>query len=274
MENNKNIFPDLKNEALVEAMRAVNKEENQQTQSKLIEEAIKGSFFTPVDILDENGNVLQGDGKVKIPDNSKVNFKLIRNSKNESYFALFTDINEFQKWNKSERVNTIVVVFPQIAQLVFKTKDVAGFVINPMTENIIFSRDALKNILEVMEAKMKEMQEAQQNAAEANTKKLELKFGKPNNVPDSVIDSVAKSMKKYPEIKEAYFCMMLAEGREHYVFALDIDAEAEKCEKIANSITSTAKLFLSKFQILTVPVNSPYGEGAKKVTEPFYKKEA
>ncbi len=274
MENNKNIFPDLKNEALVEAMRAVNKEENQQTQSKLIEEAIKASFFTPVDILGEDGNVLQGDGKMKIPENSKVNFKLIRNSKNESYFALFTDINEFQKWNKTERVNTIVVVFPQIAQLVFKTTDVAGFVINPMTENIIFSRDALKNILEVMEMKMKEMQEAQKKAEEANAKKVEIKFGKPLNVPDSVMDSLAKSMKKYPEINEAYFCMMLAEGKEHYVFALDIDAEAETCKKIADSITSTAKLFLSKYQVIAVPVNSPYGEGAKKVTEPFYKKEA
>ena len=267
---NKNIFPDLKNETLVEAMRAVNKEENQQTQSVLIGEAIKASYFAPVDIIGEDGNVLQGDGKMKIPENSKVTFKLIKNSKDESYFALFTDINEFQKWNKSERVNTIVVVFPQIAQLIFKTTDVAGFVINPMTENIIFNRDALKNILEVMEMKMKEMQEAE----EAKAKKIELKFGKPNNVPDSVIDSIKKSMKKYPEIKEAYFCMMLAEGKEHYVFAIDIDAEPEKCKKIADSIASTARLFLSKFQILAVPVNSPYGEGAKKVTEPFYVKEA
>ena len=265
----KNIFPDLKNEALVEAMKAVNKAENRETQSKLIEEAIKSSYFAPVDIIGEDGNVLQGDGRMKIPEKSKITFKLIKNNKGESYFAIFTDINEFQKWNKSERVNTIVVVFPQIAQLVFKTTDVAGFVINPMTENIIFNRDALKSILEVMEKKMKEMKEAEE---QKNAKKVELKFGKPINVPDSVMESLKKTLAKYSEIKSAHFCMMLAEEKEHYLFTLDIDADNETCKKIANSFSATAKLFLSKFPIITAPLNSPYGQGAQQVCEPFYTK--
>ena len=268
----KNIFPDLKNENLVAAMQAVNKGENKETQSKLIEEAIKASYFAPADIIGEDGNVLQGDGKVKIPENSKVSFKLIKNSKGESYFAIFTDINEFQKWNKNERVNTIVVVFPQIAQLVFKTDAVSGFVINPMGENIIFNREALKSILEVMEKKMQEMQQAKEAPQQPEEKKIEIKFGKPSNVPDSVLESLKKSLGKYPEVKSAYFCMMLAEGREHYLFTLDIEAEPERCKKIADSISATAKLFLSKFPIIAAPLNSPYGEGAKQVTEPFYTK--
>lgn len=265
----KNLFPDLKNEALVEAMKAVNKSENRETQSKLIEEAIKASYFAPVDIIGEDGNVLQGNGKMKIPENSKVTFKLIRNSKGESYFAIFTDINEFQKWNKSERVNTIVVVFPQVAQLVFKTTDVAGFVINPMTENIIFNREALKSILEVMEMKMKEMKEAEEAK---NAKTVELKFGKAMNVPDSVMESLKKSIAKHSEVKSAIFCMMLMENQEHYLFALDIDGDPETCQKIANSVTATAKLFLTKYPVITAPLNSPYGQGAKQVTDPFYTK--
>ena len=88
-----NIFPDLKNENLVAAMQAVNKGENKETQSKLIEEAIKASYFAPADIIGEDGNVLQGDGKMKIPQNSRVSFKLIKNNNGESYFAIFTDIN-------------------------------------------------------------------------------------------------------------------------------------------------------------------------------------
>ena len=265
----KNIFPELNNEALVAAMQAVNKEENQQTQSKLIEEAIKARYFAPVEISDEEGNVLKGDGKMQIPEKSKVSFKLIRNNKGESYFAIFTDIKEFQKWNKAERINTIVVVFPQIAQLVFKTTDVAGFVINPLTENIIFNRDALKSILQVMEAKMKEMKEAEEKK---NEKQIELKFGKATNVPDSVMESLKKSIAKYPEVKAAHFCMMLAEEKEHYLLTLDIEGEPEKCKKIATSISNTAKLFLSKFPIIAAPLNSPYGQGAKQVCEPFYTK--
>ena len=190
---------------------------------------------------------------------------------------LFTDIKEFQKWNKNEQIKTIVMGFPQMAQLTMKRADVVkGFVINPMNENIIFDQKNLQNILDTLNRFFAQEQQ-KENAAKGEqapeAREVKLYFGKPNNVPDSVLDSLRKHLAKRPEVKSAYFSMMKQDEQEFYLFTLDIEAENEAAKKIADSLCNTAKLFLTKFPVLAAPVNSPYGEGAKRVGEPFYVKE-
>ena len=262
------IFPDLGNAALVDAMEALNKEENQATQAAMIEKVIGAKFFAPVDVLDADGNILKGHGKVSIPKDAKFNFKLIQNAKGEQYFTVFTDIKEFLKWSKNPKVNTIVVVFPQIAQLAKEKSDaISGFVINPMSQNIIFSQDAISNLLEAMRT-IAEREKARRESG--GTQQVKLMFGKPQNIPEAVYGAFKKKLVKMPEVREAYFCMLKQGEQEYYLFTLDIDADNETCKDIGNSLCESAKLFLTKFPIMAAPVNSPFGEGAKKVDSPFY----
>lgn len=277
------VFPELGNEALVQAMNALKAEENTETQRVLIERVLMARFFSPVDVLDAEGTPLRGNGRIAIPKDAKFNFKLIENSKGEQYFPVFTDINEFRKWSKSATVNTIVVVFPQIAQLAMqKNASVGGMVINPMTQNIIFSQEAIQNLLDAM----RKVAEQQKTAAEAakdgapadgeapadNTPRVRLMFGKPKNVPDAVLGALRKKLAKQTEVKEAYFCMLKQGEQEYYLFTLDIDADPETSRDIGNSLCDAAKMFLTKYPIMAAPVNSPFGEGARKVGEPFYTK--
>lgn len=275
-ENNANTsapqvsIPDLGNEELVKAMDALKENENKETQTALIEKVISARFFAPVDITDADGNPLKGTGKINVPNNAKFNFKLIQNNKGEQYFTVFTDAEEFRKWNT--RVNTIVVVFPQIAQLAQSKSDVVkGFVINPMNQNIIFSQDAIANLLEAMK-KVAENEKARREAAEkaAAGPQVKLMFGKPKNIPDAVLGAFRKKLAKTPEVKTAYFCMMKQGDQEFYLFTLDIDADSETSRDIGDSLCESAKMFLTKFPIMAAPVKSPFGEGAKKVGEPFY----
>ena len=262
-----NIFPDLKNEQLIANMNALKENENKDTQSAFVTSALKAQYFTPVDIIGADGKMLEGNGKMEIPKDAKFNFKLIKNNKGDAFFPLFTDIKEFQKWNKNAKINTIVVNFPQMANLVSKNSETNGLVINPMSQNLIFTRELLDNLL-------KHFQENAQKAAEAangeQKQQITLYFGKPTNIPDSVIASLSKNLAKNPEVKKAYFLMMKQNEQENYLFVLDIDAEPEKCRKIADSLCATARLFLSKFPVIAAPVNSPYGQNAHKMTEPFY----
>ncbi|MBQ8612750.1 MAG: enhanced serine sensitivity protein SseB C-terminal domain-containing protein [Ruminiclostridium sp.] len=268
-----NIFPNLENEALVAAMNAIRESETPETQSAFVQEAVKAKYFAPVDVLDENGTPLEGTGKMEIPKNAKFNFKLVTNNKGEQYFPLFTDINEFQKWNKSEQIKAIVVVFPQMASLVSKKADVTnGFVINPMTQNLIFTKELLDNILKHAQQAAAKAQ-AVQNSEGGEPQKLTYMFGKPVNIPDSVMNSIKKNVAKNPEVNSAYFIMMKQGEQEHYMFVLDIDADEEKCKKIADSLCQTAKLFLTKFPVVVASLKSTLGASAPKVTEPFYTKE-
>lgn len=273
------IFPDLGNEELVKAMEALKENENKETQTALIEKVLSAKFFAPVDVLDANGDVITGNGRIAIPKDAKFNFKLIQNAKGDQYFTVFTDINEFRKWSRSPKVNTIVVVFPQIAQLaVTKADQIKGFVINPLSQNIIFSQDAIKNLLDAMKT-VAEKEKARREAAGVDTApdgspRVKLMFGKPKSVPDAVLGAFRKKLAKTPEVKEAYFCMMKQGDQEFYLFTLDIDADSETSRDIGDSLCDAAKMFLTKYPIMAAPVKSPFGEGAKKIGEPFYKLES
>ncbi len=268
-----NILPDLKNKELVKNMDALRKEENKETQTAFVTSAIKAKYFCPVDVLDAEGTPLEGNGKMEIPKDAKFNFKLVTNSKGEQFFPLFTDIKEFQKWNKSEKIKAIVVVFPQMADLVSKKPETCGFVINPMSHNLIFTREILDNMLKSFRENAQKNTAPAQEGAPGGENRITLYFGKPVNIPDSVIASLSKNLAKNPEVNKAYFLMMKQDEHEHYLFVLDIDAEPEKCKKIADSLCATARLFLSKFPVIAAPVKSPYGQNADKVTEPFYVKQ-
>ena len=262
------VFPDLHNEKLIDAMTALKANENKETQTALIEQVIGARFFAPVEVIDAEGKPIQGSGRLAVPKDAKFNFKLIQNAKGEQYFAVFTDIGQYLKWNSSQKVNTIVVVFPQIAQLAQQKSDaISGFVINPMDHNIIFSQDAISNLLDAMKAV------AEKAKADAAQQQVKLMFGKPTNIPEAVMGAFRKKLIKVPEVKEAYFCMMKQGDQEYYLFTLEIDADRETCQEIGNSLCESAKMFLTKFPIMAAPVNSPFGEGAKKVDKPFYVKE-
>ncbi|MBQ9483856.1 MAG: enhanced serine sensitivity protein SseB C-terminal domain-containing protein [Ruminiclostridium sp.] len=263
------VFPDLGNEDLVKAMNELNKHETADTQKAMIEKVLGARFFAPVDVLDADGNILKGRGKVAIPKDARFNFKLIQNAKGEQYFTVFTDIKEFLKWSKNPKVNTIVVVFPQIAQLAKEKSDaISGFVINPMSQNIIFTQDIITNLLNAMKTVSEQAKERRENGGE----QVKLMFGKPQNIPEAVYGAFRKKLVKIPEVKEAYFCMLKQGDQEYYLFTLDIDADNETCRTIGTNLCDSAKLFLTKYPIMAAPVNSPFGEGAKKVDGPFYTK--
>lgn len=268
MEENKSIFPDLKNEALVETMNALKKDENPQTQGAFMAAAVNANYFAPVDVLDGEGNPLEGTGKMEIPKDAKFNFKLLKNTNGESFFPLFTDIGEFQKWNKDEKIKTIVVNFPQMASLVIKKADVAnGLVVNPMSQNLLFNKDLIVNLISHIQ-KQKEKREN----GEHGEHEVKLFFGKPSNIPDSVLESFRKTLSKNNDIDAVYFVMMKQNEREHYMFIFDTKLTTEEEKKIADKFCASARLVLTKFPVIAASLHSPVGEHAPKITEPFYKK--
>lgn len=261
-----NIFPDLKNEPLVAAMNAIKEKETPETQTAFVTAALQASYFAPVDILDANNIPIEGTGKMSVPSDAKFNFRLIKNMDGEQFFLLFTDIPEFQRWNKEEKIKTMVVTFPQIVKLAMKKRDeTAGIVINPMDQNLIFKHDMIENLF-------RHLEQSEKQPAQPPQEPVKLYFGKPMNIPDAVLDSFRKTLAKNPDIDAVYFLMMKQEEQEHYLFIFDSKLENEKMKKIADSFCASARLFLSKFPVISAPFHSPIGENAPKVTEPFYRK--
>ncbi len=267
-----NIFPNLENETLVAAMNALKENETPDTKNAFLTEAVKAKYFAPVEVLDTEGKPLEGSGKMEVPKDAKFTFKLLINNKGEQYFPLFTDIDEFQKWSKGQQIKTIVVTFPQMAGLVNKRSDaVKGFVLNPMTQNLLFPKELLDDIFKYAQEQVEKAKAAQNGQQPAQ--QVTYYFGKTVNIPDSVIASLKKTLAKNKEINTGYLVMMKQGNQEFYLFALDMDADEEKSKKIANSVCTSAKLFLTKFPIVVCDLKGEIGSNAPKVDEPFYTKE-
>ncbi len=268
MEENKSIFPDLKNEDLVKAMNELKQNENPQTQGAFVAAAVKATYFAPVDVLDSEGNPIEGDGKMQVPKDAKFSFKLIKNTEGESYFPVFTDINEFQKWNKDEKIKTIVVSFYQMASLSLKKADEKiGIAINPMSQNLVFSQELIVNLVKHLQ-----QQQAARENAEQGKREVKFYFGEPKNIPDSVIESFRKTLARTPEINAVYFVMMKESDREHYMFVFDTELSPEEEKKAADKFCASARLVLTKFPVVAASLKSPVGEHVPKVTKPFYTK--
>lgn len=270
MEENKSIFPDLKNEELVKAMNTLKQNENPQTQGAFVAAAVKASYFAPVDVLDSEGKPIEGDGKMQVPKDAKFSFKLLKNTEGQAFFPVFTDINEFQKWNKDEKIKTIVVNFPQMASLAMKKADEAtGIAINPLSHNLVFTQDLIKNLIAHLQ---KQQAERAENGQE-NKGEVKFYFGTPKNIPDSVLDSFRKTLSRIPEINAVYFVMMKQNEQENYMFIFDTALSPDEERKAAEKFCSSARLVLTKFPVIAASLHSPVGEHAPKITEPFYKKE-
>ncbi len=152
------------NPELIEAIAEMRKDFNQQTQSNVINRALRASFLVPAEITQNTQLVQDKENHLKFQDKPQAKFLLINNKKNGgTYFPVFTDEEEYAKLNAEGNHKPITMKFGDIATLTEQTSNVAGFVINPMSHNLPFSKAMLDSIKQTL---MK-AREARQAAAAA-----------------------------------------------------------------------------------------------------------
>lgn len=163
----------IDNSALIEAIDKMREEFNNQTQSAVINAALRSTFFIPAIIRKpdpETKLVQDKDNHLKFQTEEKpaqARFMLIKNNKEQTFFPVFTDEEEFKKMPNDQGFATVKMKFADIAGLTEQSADnIMGFVINPMGHNLPFTKDMLASIKNTLiEAKKK--RDAEQAAAEA-----------------------------------------------------------------------------------------------------------
>lgn len=111
--------------------------------AKMVAVAMKCNFLSPVKI--EPAPQVNADGTLTVLPDAKISFSLIESGEHKRYFLAFTDMEEYYKW-RTDKPTNIVVAFDGYASMVLDRKGADGFVINPFTENIIFTHDNLEGI--------------------------------------------------------------------------------------------------------------------------------
>lgn len=158
---------EIRNDDLLEAIKDMRKEFNTQSQSKVINIALRATYLVPA-IVDQNTHlVADNDNHLRFEDKPQARFMLVKNKTNRNFFPVFTDKEEFDKMQNDKGFNAVKMKFADVATLTEQSAStVAGFVINPMSTNLPFTQEMLASIKQTL-ADARQKREAEQAAAQA-----------------------------------------------------------------------------------------------------------
>ena len=128
-------------------------------------EMFKATYMTPVKITPEP-EVDEG-GNAKIAEGSQIAVHVlpVKSGESKGVMMAFTDVKEFQKWEKSGEMHTLSVTMQEFVANIMKDKNLAGVAINPFGDNIIVPRARMEMMLRMA---------ASQQQAKAKQKNVEV----------------------------------------------------------------------------------------------------
>ena len=141
------------NPKLIEAINAMRENFTPDTQNATINAALRSTFYVPAIIEKKKEIVANANNEVKFEEKPKARFLLIRKQNgetDETYFPAFTDADELAKFKSNEPYQRVKMKFGDLAMLVEQVNTIKGFVINPMSHNLPFTRDMLEGIKQVL----------------------------------------------------------------------------------------------------------------------------
>jgi len=138
---------DVKNPALVAAMRAMVQHDNETTRSRMAAALMESRLLSPI----QRQTVLTEKSGPSV----RIKFEDIQNTEGDKYYLAFTDIDEYAKWNDDEKHNqALIMTMEDFGNILIRNiNDLKGFVINPYGENISISKSLLLSLLKQHEAK-------------------------------------------------------------------------------------------------------------------------
>lgn len=153
------------NPKLIEAINAMRANFSPETQNVTINAALRSTFYVPAVIERKKEIVANANNEVKFEEKPKARFLLIKKPDGETFFPAFTDADELAKFKANEPYQRVKMRFGDLATLVEQVQSIKGFVVNPMSHNLPFTREMLDGIKQVLIKRRNEVQAAKEAEA-------------------------------------------------------------------------------------------------------------
>jgi hypothetical protein len=232
-------------------------------EANMFKEIYNAKYLMPLDASKMNMEKTNADnGECVIKEKSIMQFPLITNAEDKSFYPFFTDWNEFRRYDKEQKFSGNIMTFEDIKYFIDKAD---GITINPYGANIILTKDML-NVIESVAKGSPQNTVIKEQVAEKDTKVM---LGEPAEYPHEMVDQICKYLKTNKNVNAAYLRLMMKDNEQSYLIVVDFAGDKnEVFSGIAN-----AGVPLSKGKYLDfVPLSSSFGKDAVKNVEPFYKK--
>lgn len=167
MRGNMEFNKAVSNPMLVGCIELLKAEDTPEHRNMFVAEMTKASFLAPALIDPEP--VENGEGKLTITGNSKIQFPMLSAPDGKKFFMAFTDASEYDKWvEKTRSLPTFALKFDDYVAMLFhkngngSTTQALGFVINPVGCNIVVPKEMIASIMAARVAAARQQAEKQQ----------------------------------------------------------------------------------------------------------------
>ena len=145
-----NLSP-VNNPELKDAIKAAKQNPSTETTVRLLNEVVKARLLAPVS-MDRDPEYDAKINEVILEKDTQISFELIKSGNGDLYYPVFTDGPEMKKCEIDKDQHSLIVNFDDLAAMLLQPQNaVAGFVINPMRDNICFSTEMIAAMKKDME---------------------------------------------------------------------------------------------------------------------------
>lgn len=150
----------VRNDGLKYAIDKLKKEQNQENNIKFLNEVVNAKLLAPIS-MDKDPEIDSKSGEVVIDKDTEIRFEMISNNQGQVFYPVFTDGTELRKVS-GENQQIMLVNFKDLSTMIEAQREqVAGFVINPKGENMIFPTDMVITMKNEMEKEDREKETKQ-----------------------------------------------------------------------------------------------------------------
>ena len=231
--------------------------------SQIAEEAVTNARFLSVIQVDEKDITTDENGNVTFNKDAQIHFVLLNGPENKPYFPVFTDWDNLRKWEeyKDADVNTMVLSFDDYYTMVADNEN--GVVINPFSDNIIFTNKNMHHFKEVKDLNTKGHTE------HVLTEETKVLLADPAPYPTELTEAVASYAKKQKNINAIWLKLMINGEEKSFLLAVDFEGDRKTT---FNGIAEAARPFLPKDMFIDI-INSADNAAETMIKdEPFYKR--
>lgn len=232
-------------------------------EANMFKEIYHAKYLMPLDASKMNMEKTNTDnGECVVKENSIMQFPLITNSEDKSFYPFFTDWNEFRRFDKEQKFSGNIVTFEDIRYFIDKAD---GISINPYGVNITLTNDML-TVIESVAKGSPQNTVIKEQVAEKDTKVM---LGAPAEYPHEMIDAICKYLKTNKNVNAAYLRLMIKDNEQSYLIVVDFSGDKNE---VFSGIANASVPFSNGLYLDFVPLSSSFGKDAVDKVEPFYKK--
>ena len=136
----------VRNPELKKAIQNAKKDPGMENSVRLLNEVVRAKLLIPVsmDKDPEYDNALEED--------TRISFELIKATNGDLYYPVFTDGEEMLRCDIEKDQHSMIVNFDDLAAILLMPQSgIAGFTINPMSDNVCFTTEMVASMKRDME---------------------------------------------------------------------------------------------------------------------------